>query len=280
MLPTIVPVSGLPRSGSTLLVNLLAQNPAFHVTPTNDLITLVNGVRNQWHRLPGFMAQGLKSVQPRVASALRGLTYGFYEKELSQGKVVFDKNRGWLGNIELLEEVYGREVRVICTIRDVRSVLGSFEKLYRANPLARNQYVGQNYLKSQTAHGRAQILLGDGGVVGASVNMIRDALGRGVSDRLILVPYQTLTHEPQATLNRIHDRLNVPRFAYNPDRVVQVTHEEDAIHGWGHDLHTIRPRVEPARERPWEGILPPRTARWVDAEYADINQIAGISRSR
>ena len=33
-------VSGLPRAGSTILVNLLGQNPAHHVTPTSGMIEL------------------------------------------------------------------------------------------------------------------------------------------------------------------------------------------------------------------------------------------------
>jgi sulfotransferase len=28
-------INGMPRSGSTLLCNILAQNPKFHVTPTS-----------------------------------------------------------------------------------------------------------------------------------------------------------------------------------------------------------------------------------------------------
>jgi len=36
-------INGMPRSGSTLLCNILAQNPEFHVTPTSGLSELVRG---------------------------------------------------------------------------------------------------------------------------------------------------------------------------------------------------------------------------------------------
>ena len=40
--------SCVPRSGSTLLLNLLAQNPAVRVTPTNGLAELLLTVRDAW----------------------------------------------------------------------------------------------------------------------------------------------------------------------------------------------------------------------------------------
>jgi sulfotransferase len=272
--PTIHFVAGLPRSGSTLLMNLLAQNPQLHVTPTNDLIAMVGGLQSQWTKLPGFQAQGLKGVEPRIAAALKGMTYGFYEKELAQGRVVFDKNRGWLSKIELLEEIYGRKVSVICPVRDVRSVAASFEKLYRANPLVRRQHLGPAYAKAQTTDGRAQVLMSEGGLIGLSVSFLRDALSRGVADRVVLVPYRQLTLHPNLTLDYIHERLGMEKYPYDPNHVLQVTQEDDAIHGWGHDLHTIRPKVEPPAEAPWEGIFSERLARGLAQGFADINRLA------
>jgi sulfotransferase len=274
MPPTIHFVAGLPRSGSTLLMNLLAQNPGFHVTPTNDLIGMVAGVRSQWQKMPGFVAQGLKEVQPRVTAAIRAMTYGFYEQELSQGKVVFDKNRGWLANIELMEEVYRRPVKIICPVRDVRSVVASFEKLHRKNPMVRRQHLGPAYAKAQTTHGRAEVIMSEGGVVGITVSFLRDAMNRGVADRVVLVPYRQLTTHPQVTMDYLHAQLGLPNYPYDPNHVTQVTQEDDAIHGWGHDLHTIRPKVEPPPEKPWEGIIAPQTAQWLSRGFADINRMA------
>src|SRR4051794_4991565 len=49
-------ISGLPRSGSTLLANLLAQNPRFHASATSGILDVVFGVRNHWDQLPQFQA--------------------------------------------------------------------------------------------------------------------------------------------------------------------------------------------------------------------------------
>ena len=41
---------GLPRSGSTLLANILAQHPRIHVTPTSGVVDMLVTVRNGWDR--------------------------------------------------------------------------------------------------------------------------------------------------------------------------------------------------------------------------------------
>ena len=49
-------ISGLPRSGSTLLANLLAQNPRFHSTATSGIL---NGMRYQFRFAPTDLVQNM-----------------------------------------------------------------------------------------------------------------------------------------------------------------------------------------------------------------------------
>lgn len=275
MPPTVHFVSGLPRSGSTLLLNILGQNPAHHVTPTNGLLWMVSAIRDGWSANDAFVAQGLPTVEPRIPAALRGMIYGFYEQELgAERKVVFDKNRGWVSQVELLERVFRRRVPVIVTVRDVKSVVASFEKLYRKNPVVRRQYLGPAYIQAQTIDGRARVLTSPGGVVGLAINAVRDAMNRGVADRLLIVPYNRIVTDPRGTLASLHEALGLAPFDYDPENVQQITKEDDSIYGWGFDLHSIRPKVEPPAVKPWEGVLPDHTCEWLDREFADINALS------
>jgi sulfotransferase len=279
--PTIHYVAGLPRSGSTLLVNMLAQHPNHHVTPTNGLLSMVLGVRDNWSSNSAFRAQGLDAVQPRITEAMRAMIYGFYAPELAAGKVVFDKSRGWLPHAELLAALFDRPVPIICPVRDVKSIVASFERLHRASPVDRRHFMGPSYLKAQTILGRAQVLCSDGGVIGLPVAWLRDALARGIADRVVLVPYRQLTEHPSDTLFHLHRRLALPTppTGYDPSNVEQVTHEDDAVHGWGSELHRIRARVEPPPEKPWEGVLPPHVCRWIDSNFGDVNRLAALPLS-
>ena len=124
-------ISGLPRSGSTLLLNLLAQNPNHHASPTSGLSELVSCIQRTWPNLEAFRAQGLDNALPFVRNGIKGLLGGFYSDQMERGLTVFDKCRAWPAQIEDLEKVLKRKVKIVCCIRDVRSILGSFEKLYR-----------------------------------------------------------------------------------------------------------------------------------------------------
>jgi sulfotransferase len=265
-------VAGLPRSGSTLLLNLLGQNPRHHVTPTSGFIELFVMIKNRWPEFIEFKAEGLKVVKPRIQGALRGLLRGYFERELAAGKTVFDKSRGWLQYIEPLEEVLQRRVRIVVTVRDVRAIVASFEKLYRSRSLEYREASGDAFYQCQTVQGRAELLLNPSSVVGLTIARLRDALQRGLGDRLVIVPYQALTTCPAETLALLHGVLRLAPFDYDPHNVEQVTTEDDHVHGM--PLHTVRRQVEPQLEAPWEGILPTKLCQWIAAEYADINRQA------
>lgn len=49
--------SSLPRAGSTLLQNIMGQNPDFYVTPTSGVLELVYAARSNYSDSPEFKAQ-------------------------------------------------------------------------------------------------------------------------------------------------------------------------------------------------------------------------------
>lgn len=271
-------VAGLPRSGSTLLMNLLGQNSAHHVTPTSGLVELFVLIKNRWPEFIEFKAEGLGTVKPRVLGALRGLLSGYFAAELNAGKTVFDKSRGWLQYIEPLEEALGRPVKVIVTVRDVRAIVASFEKIYRRRGIEYREPVDDAFFQCQTSEGRAEVLLNPKSVLGLTIARLRDALARGLGDRLVIVPYRALTTCPQETLSLLHQSLGLPPFTYNPKKVEQITHEDDYFHGM--QLHTVQPKVNPPIESPWEGILPAELCNRLVAEFSDVNVLANMGTER
>ncbi len=263
-------VSGLPRAGSTLLMNLLGQNPAHHVTPTSGVIELFITIQKQWPNFIEFRSEGLEKVKPRIAPAMRGILEGYFEEPLKQKKVIFDKSRGWMQYVEDLEQAFGEQVRVIVPIRDVREIAASFEKLYRKRDIDWRYPVGDAYFQSQTAVDRTELLLAPGGVVGIAINRLRDAIQR-ISGRLVLVPFNSLTEEPKGVMKAIHEVLELPEFEYDPTDVKQITHEDDTWHGM--NLHIIRPNVQPTPATPWKGVLPDDYIEALGKRYADVNRL-------
>lgn len=110
-------ISGLPRSGSTLLANILAQNPRFHATATSGIMDIMFGVRNVWNNLIEFKASPDYPAEIRV---LRGILESYFSNITKP--VIFDKSRGWLSELEMIEEVLGHKVKVLVPVRDIRDV--------------------------------------------------------------------------------------------------------------------------------------------------------------
>lgn len=249
-------LGGLPRAGSTLLCNILAQNPRLHTTQTSGCMDVMFGVRNNWDQLIEHRARPMPRAKTRV---LRAILHSYYADV--ERPVVIDKCRGWVSLIEMIESVLGRPAKVLVPVRDLRDVLASFERLWRARA-ADGQIAGEreNYFQFQTIEGRLAFWMRDDQPVGLAHNRIRDALNRGLGDRLHFVPFGRLTQDPASTLRDIYAFLGEEPYDHDFARVEQVTAEDDGVFGFG-ELHTIQPAVEPVPPR-WPAVLGQAAARY------------------
>jgi sulfotransferase len=267
-------VAGLPRSGSTLLVNILGQNPRFRVGSTSGIMDVMFGVRNNWDKLIEFKASPYPEGKLRV---LRGILESYYAA--SDHPAVFDKCRGWIssGMLEMAEAVLGREAKVLVPVRDLREVLSSFEKLHRKNALVQSGQEAQNYFSFQTVAGRCEVWMRLDQPVGLAVNRIHDALQRGFRDRLHFVHFSRLTHEPEDTLRDIYRFLGEEPYRHDFENVAQLTQEDDAVHGLT-GLHSIRRRVEPVAAD-FQLVLGPVAGKYA-GPYAWDEPAVPVSRRR
>lgn len=255
---TINFLGALPRSGSTLLCNILLQNPRFHATATSGILDVLLMVRNNWNQLE--FVRAMKDEDERKQKeiqVLRGILLSYFEDV--DKPIIFDKSRGWLAHLEMAESVLGYKAKVICPVRDLRDILASFEKLWRNNAAFRQfQQEAMNLAQWQTIEGRCKIWADQAQPLGLAYNMTKDAIDRGFRDRMHFVPYEELTAHPVDTLKGIHDFLGEEPFKYDFDHVEQITTEDDGVFGID-GLHKIRQKVEPQKAT-WVGILPKEVA--------------------
>lgn len=233
-------ISGLPRAGSTLLCNILNQNPEFHATSTSGILDIILAIRNQWENVVEFKASPNK---PGKNAVLKPMLQNYYS--IAERPVVFDKSRGWIAHIELAEFILERKIKILVPVRNITDILCSFENLYRTQ--AHEWQFPQeksNYHEWQTVEGRADIWMRNSQPVGIAYNRIRDALSRQFEDRLHFVEYENLTNHPEQTLEQIYKFLEYDKYVHTFDNVKQTTSENDDIHGIP-GLHTIRPEVKP-----------------------------------
>lgn len=231
-------LSGIPRSGSTLLCNILCQNPEINATHTSGCLDVLFAIRNNWDTLPEHKAHPMPNSKINV---LRAALKAYYED--CRKPIILDKSRGWPAHLEMVENILQEKAKIIVSIRSIPDVLASLEKLHRETAKVK-QPPGelQNYALFQTVSGRCESWMEPQNVVGISYNRVVDALQRGYGDRMCFVDYDELTSDPQNTLKRIYNFLEEPYFDHNFDNVEQVTVEDDEIHGYV-NLHKIQPKV-------------------------------------
>lgn len=63
--------SSLPRAGSTLLQNIMGQNPEFYVTPTSGALELLHAARTNYTNDPSFLAQDSEIMKKAWLSFLQ-----------------------------------------------------------------------------------------------------------------------------------------------------------------------------------------------------------------
>ncbi len=123
--------SSLPRSGSTLLQNIMGQNPDFYVTPTSGVLELLYAARANYTESPEFKAQDSEEMMNGFRGFCRAGFEGFYAG-ITDKKYAIDKSRGWGIHRDFVEFFYP-EPKVICMVRDLRDVFCSMEKNFRKN---------------------------------------------------------------------------------------------------------------------------------------------------
>lgn len=241
MTKTFYFINGMPRSGSTLLANILNQNPRFWATPTSGLCSLLLQTNHAWSGIPEIRASA--TPEAKIAT-LRGMFDGFHSG--IEQPVIFSKSRGWVCAFELLENVLDHKPKMIVTYRDIPGILSSCEKLFRRE-LAQPESVAQWGANMETIEGRLAFWTASDQIVGGAYNRIRDCVRRGHRDSLCFVNFDDLVSAPEQAMHAIYEFLGEEYFLHDFDNVRQTTLEKDIEHGFC-DLHTIRRQVRPVRK--------------------------------
>lgn len=240
-------ISGLPRSGSTLLSAILRQNDRIHAGMTSPIGPVFNATLNAMGADNEF-ALFFKEEQKR--SILAGLFDNYY-RHLDMPDIVFDTNRMWTSRLAALRSLYP-ETKVICCVRNPAWIFDSVERLIRRNAFDVSRMFNSPAERA-TVYSRADALLHPGRMIGFAWSALKEAYYSADSDMLLLVDYDLLASRPQDTLPLIYNFIGEEPFEHDFDNVEYEA--EDFDHQLlARDLHTVRGRVE---LKPRQTILPP-----------------------
>ena len=239
-------ISGLPRSGSTLLSAILRQNPRFHAGISSPVAGLATGLLNQVSAGSEFAA--LVDARQRRA-LLRGLFDAYYSTNPSE--VVFDTNRLWCGRLPLLRDLFPG-AKVIACVRNVAWVMDSIERLYRANPYENTRLFNHAGGRG-SVYTRLEGLIQHDQMVGSAWAALREAYYGEQAESLLVVDYDLLSRAPQQVIPLIYDFIGEPAFEHDFEHIEYDAVDFDLQLGVP-GLHRVRAKVEFQARRT---ILPP-----------------------
>lgn len=240
-------ISGLPRSGSTLLAGILRQNPHFHAGMTSPVGAMYSALEQSMSRRneTAVFIDG-----PQRRDVLAGLFTNYYS-EIQATQLVFDTNRMWCAKLPALTQLFP-DARVICCVRDVNWIMDSIEQLVRRNAFEPSGMFGYN--SGGTVFSRISAAAMSDGLVGYALDALKDGFFGDQAPAMILVEYDALVTDPTRTLRTIYDFIGQPWFDHDFDNVEYDAQEFDLALG-APGLHAIRRKVEYI---PRETVLPPQ----------------------
>lgn len=240
-------ITGLPRSGSTLLSALFLQNPAIHAGMTSPVGTLFSTLLNQFSAGSEF---GPVLTQEQRRRLLRGLFENYYADQ-GDKRVIVDTNRMWAAKLPAVLDLFP-DAKLIACVRNVAWVMDSIERLYRANPYENTKLFSDDFERN-TVYSRVETLAQRNRLVGFPWAALKEAYYGEHAKSLLVVDYDLFVKSPEKMLRLIYGFLDEPWFEHDFENVEYDAPEFDQALGLA-GLHRVRPRIEIESRRT---ILPP-----------------------
>jgi hypothetical protein len=183
------------RAGSTLLQNVMMQNPDIYSTPTSGVIEFLLQVRTIYSNGDAFKAQDPKEMEKAFHGFCKAGLYGYFDA-LTDRPYVIDKSRAWAGNFRFANFIEPGS-KVIVMVRDLRDIFASMEKNYRNNPHKDSMIVNGAQLKNMTVDSRLQHF-SVAPPIGPSLEWLKDALQQGYAQNMLFIRFEDFTAKPRS----------------------------------------------------------------------------------
>ena len=246
-------MAGLPRAGSTLLKSIINQNPNVHTEPVSPVMELM------YHTEEYFKQSEQYIGYPKPENAykiIRSYVENYYYN--IDKPVIIDHNRAWPNNIERIKAYITPNPKIICPVRDVAEVLTSFITMIHRNSdevsFVDEYLIEKGYTVDDD--NRCQYLMGDDGIVDQALWAQSQAFLRNDTKHLLMVEYDDIVDQPDETMRRIYDFLEVDYYQHDFNNVAN-THRESEKQWNLKDMHHVRKQVKRISKRP-EDVLSPR----------------------
>ena len=265
-------ISGLPRSGSTLLSGILKQNPDFYA----DIASPVQGLTGTSMDVITSGENNLNITEDQRKNLMYGVFDGYYKH--IEKPVIFDSCRAWTKKTNFLKSLFPY-TKILCPVRDIVSILNSFEVIASKNPF---------HTTTLTAHkdnvfARCDDMMDrNDGIAAEPWILLREGYAMN-PEMIMLIEYENLCKTPEKTMRKVYEFLEIPYYAHDFENVEYSNENFDKSCNLK-DLHTVKRKVE---YNPPRCILPPEIVQkynemnmefWKEGHKIDVDIIEKLDK--
>jgi sulfotransferase len=239
-------LSGLPRSGNTLLSSILNQNPDIKVSPNSFLCEHLYQTSMFFHNEKFKNFPNQESLDNLISSSFDS----YYQNW--NAKYIID--RGVWGtpiNLYLLKRYLKNEIKIICTVRDIIEIIASFIKVSKNRLIDELNYEIQNNVRFNESYKTeiellCEIVMRPNGQLEQFLFSLNNLLKEENRNYLHIVEYRDLVNSPENTIKKIYNFLNIPHYNHNYNNIEQFTingiYYNDSL--WKGDLHKVNEEIQ------------------------------------
>lgn len=212
---SFIALSGLPRTGSTLLSAILDQNPEIHAEGNSAVCQLMWDMQVSCETAASeqLAANNRKNTQDALASAIPAIYY----RDVRATHIV-DKCRSWTlpANMDMLKRYVRADPKVIVLTRPIDEIVRSFVQLRKANGW-------QGDLESD-------LLIPDSEPIMRSLNGVRWAQENN-NGEFLFIEYANLVNDTIEVIASIYEFCEIEPFKHDLKHITNKHPENDLVYG-------------------------------------------------
>lgn len=248
-------LSGLPRSGSTLLSCILNQNPEIYCSNESPICDLLYRTEMYFAQSIGYNSSQNETGHFEICHSLMKNYYGH-----KNNSYIIDKFRSWgtPDNLHLIRKYITDDVKIICPVRPITEILASFIKLFRYHG-DRQNFVDHNIINNGRFIYRPiddvrcdELMAPNGAIDSALFAMSQFNLPEN-SGVFHFVEYDNLVNQTKKTVENIYDFLGIDYYEHNYSNILQSTEINHEYHNLP-TMHVVRNVID-KKSTPPEEIL-------------------------
>lgn len=260
-------LTGLPRSGNTVLSSILNQHPEIHSSALSPVCEYLWVLHNSSLVQENVLRNKDFSGSNAIFFNLLKNHYANIDKP-----IIFDREKHWgnSSNLTLIKRHLTPTPKIVCTVRPMIEILASFITMSKNHSwidlgMQRDGWYYKNYLTLDD--NRCDYLMRSKGQIDKSLILFNEIIKPENKDVFHIVEYSDLISKPQEIMNGIYNFIGIESFKHNFTKIVKLEEDDETLVNMPQDTHEVRPVLKKTSPKPEDVLSDYVISKYSNMEY-------------